>query len=936
MAHVFNEDLKLEAGLPLSRTSQQIRAEIQSKFGFVPPFFEPAEQTPQVLENLWQQTLSAYVNNPLPSLFKEKLSAYLSRFCAVPYCMICHSCTLRPLGLTAQQVLELLEALPPVDTDIDKHLRVLAAPADFLVDGELDAVVEESLLQCSIFIALEREPAEHCRTELRRLLGMAMYQHLITFISYVKMCHTWMEAHPEVAYEADRRVQNNLSALLEDEPALADFFQNYREKVSNQCRTQAEQIAELAEQKHREEALRQQVEREHLMSEIAQRIRRSLNLEEILSTAVSEVRQFLSADRVLIYRFEPDWSGVVAVESVVPGCLSLQGTRITDTFFREASNREIYIQDGVQAVTDIHTANLARCHQNLLAQLQIRSNLVVPIVQGENLWGLLVANHCLEPRQWQPLELNLLKQLATQLAIAIQQSELYQQVQTELSERKQSEAKIRQQAALLDITTDAILVLTLDHQILFWNKGAEQLYGWTVAEAVNRDAEELLENAPQPEEIPRTVAETGYWQGELHQMTKHGKKIVVESRWTLMREADQPKSILVVNTDITQKKQLERQFLHAQRLENLGKLAGGVAHDLNNILTPILAVAQLLQLKLSQENQAIQQWLKIQEDSAKRGSELVKQMLSFAHATEGKRTVLEVKPLLMELKQIANETFPKSIEVDTELQPDLWAISADVTQLHQVLLNLCVNARDAMPNGGRLSLSAKNLFVDEHYVQMNLDAKAGPHIVISVKDTGTGISSEVLDKIFEPFFTTKEAGKGTGLGLSTAIRIVKNHGGFMHVYSEVGQGTQFKLYLPAVEGAEIQQADPLELPLGRGEEILVVDDEVAIREITKTSLETYNYKVLTAKDGIEATVLYAQHKDNIHAVLMDMMMPDMDGLTATLTLRKINPQVKIIAVSGLPTSDRVIGAMRADVNAFLSKPYTTQELLETLNSVLAS
>jgi two-component system, cell cycle sensor histidine kinase and response regulator CckA len=571
----------------------------------------------------------------------------------------------------------------------------------------------------------------------------------------------------------------------------------------------------------------------------------------------------------------------------------------------------------------------------LLARLQIRANLVVPIVQGETLWGLLVANDCTAPRQWQPLELNLLKHLGNQLAIAIQQSELYQQVQSELSERKRSEQKIREQAALLDITADAILVLGLDHQILFWNRGAEQLYGWTSAEALTMNACKLLDDPmPQLEEIQTVVMATGHWQGELCQITKDDKEILVESRWTLMRESGQPKSILVVNTDITQKKQLERQFLHAQRLENLGTLAGGVAHDLNNILTPILAVAQLLRLKLPQEDDSVQRLLKMQEGSARRGADLVKHMLSFARAIEGKRAVLQVKPLLLELRQIANETFPKSIEVYTDIEPDLWSVSADVTQLHQVLLNLCINARDAMPDGGTLTLAAENFFVDEHYAQMSLDAKVGPYIVVSIADTGAGIPPELMDKIFEPFFTTKEPGKGTGLGLSTAIGIVKNHGGFMQVHSQMGQGTEFKLYLPAVQGTDSQPADDLELLLGQGELILVVDDEAAIRDITKASLETCNYRILTARDGIEATVLYAQHKDEVHAVLMDMMMPDMDGLTATLTLRKINPLVKIIAVSGLPTNDRLRGAIGKDIEAFLPKPYTTQELLETLRSVL--
>jgi diguanylate cyclase (GGDEF)-like protein len=239
------------------RTSEEIRAEIQKTFGFFPPFFEPAEQNIQVLENLWQQTLSAYVNNPLSPLFKEKLSAYLSRYCAVPYCMICHSCSLHTLGVKARKVLELLESPPPIEKDIDGHLYVLARAAGNLIFlSDLDTALEESLLYCSIFIFLEQEQAQYCRAELRRLLGSVNYQHLVTFVAYVRTCHVWMEAHPEVAYEADKRVIESLRDLLEEEPGLADFFSNYMDKVRRERQMWAERQLLLVERQRNQEALR--------------------------------------------------------------------------------------------------------------------------------------------------------------------------------------------------------------------------------------------------------------------------------------------------------------------------------------------------------------------------------------------------------------------------------------------------------------------------------------------------------------------------------------------------------------------------------------------------------------------------------------------------------------------------------------------------------
>ena len=505
-------------------------------------------------------------------------------------------------------------------------------------------------------------------------------------------------------------------------------------------------------------------------------------------------------------------------------------------------------------------------------------------------------------------------------------------------ERKQSEQKIREQAALLDIATDAIFVQDLENRILFWNKGAEHLYGFSVAEALNQNVNHLLYKQTEEilVEVEQQLTTNGEWQGELNQFTKDGKKIIVQSRWTLVQDQQQkPKSILVVNTDITEKKQLESQFLRTQRMESLGTLAGGIAHDLNNVLAPILMAVQLLQLKLLDEQS--QEWLEILENNVKRGANLVKQVLSFARGCEGDRATLQIRHIIAEIKQIAKETFPKSIEIYTDISSELWTVSGDATQLHQILLNLCVNARDAMPNGGKLSITAENIYIDENYARINIDAKVGYYVVITVSDVGTGIDSEIIDKIFDPFFTTKELGKGTGLGLSTAIGIIKSHGGFIKVYSEVGKGTQFKVYLPAVEvsGTKVEQPEQIDLRSGQGELILVVDDEESICQVTKLSLEVGGYQVITAKDGIEAITLYAQHKEEISLVLADMMMPSMDGSLTIRTLQKINPNVRIIAVSGLESNSKIAEMAGSSVKSFLLKPYSGQELLKTVQDVMS-
>lgn len=503
----------------------------------------------------------------------------------------------------------------------------------------------------------------------------------------------------------------------------------------------------------------------------------------------------------------------------------------------------------------------------------------------------------------------------------------------DVTQSKQAAEKIQEQAALLDVTTDAIFVRDLNNQILFWNKGAERLYGWQAQEVTSSNAIALLsKDLAQFEEAMKTVTSLGEWSGELSKVTKSGKKIIVESRWTLMRDRlGQPKSILCVDTDITEKKQLALQFLRAQRLESIGTLASGIAHDLNNVLAPILMTAQLLQMKIADERS--QNLLKTLESNAKRGAALIKQVLSFARGVEGKHTTLQLRHLIAEIKQITKQTFPKSIEISTNIPSNLWSVTGDATQLDQVLMNLCVNARDAMPNGGSLRITAENISLDENYARMHLEAKVGTYIVITVADTGMGMPREIRERIFEPFFTTKELGKGTGLGLSTVVGIVKSHGGFVNVYSELERGTQFQVYLPAVETIESQAVGELEPGLGNGELILVVDDEAAIRESTKTYLETYNYKVMTASDGIEAIAVYVQHRAQISLVVIDLMMPTMDGPTTIRTLQKLNPQVKIVAVSGLASNTQVASAGNG-VKAFLSKPYTTQELLKTINELL--
>ena len=367
----------------------------------------------------------------------------------------------------------------------------------------------------------------------------------------------------------------------------------------------------------------------------------------------------------------------------------------------------------------------------------------------------------------------------------------------DITERKQAEERIREQAALLDAANDAIYVRSLDHTVTYWNDGSERLYERTRAETLGRKLTELGDFGNEAFETAHaTLLEQGSWSGELKKNNKAGKEIILFCRWTLLRdEAGHPKEVLAINTDITERKQLEINFLRAQRMEGIGALAGGIAHDLNNILQPILMTAPLLRETTGDPES--REMLDTMEQCAQRGADIIRQLLTFTRGEPSARVPLPVRHLLNEMNKLIQETFPRNIQLRVNVPKNLWQVLGDATQIHQALMNLCVNARDAMPNGGKLTLAAENLTLDEAFAAMMPGAKPGPYICVSVADTGTGIPPEHLDRIFDPFFTTKEIGKGTGLGLATVLGIARGHGGLVRVNSQIGRGTTFELYLPA-------------------------------------------------------------------------------------------------------------------------------------------
>ena len=471
---------------------------------------------------------------------------------------------------------------------------------------------------------------------------------------------------------------------------------------------------------------------------------------------------------------------------------------------------------------------------------------------------------------------------------------------------------------------------------LFANKYLQDTFGWK--EWAGKSTLELL-----PSEVAKRMADDdakalaqSLLVVEETVTDVHGRERTFETYKFPIRPEVGPVLLGGVAVDITERKLLETQLRQAQKMEAIGQLAGGIAHDLNNILTPILVSVGMLRERMAKPDD--RRVVAIIEASAKRGADIVRQLLWFGRGLEGRRILLNPKYVMKDVARFVSETFDKSIRLQTNIVPDVWPIMVDPTLLHQVLLNLCLNARDAMPAGGQLSFAGYNVTVDEKGAAASPAAKPGPYVVLEVRDTGTGIPPEIRARIFEPFFTTKEPGKGTGLGLSTVMSIVKGYGGFIDVVSQPGQGTAFRVHLPAEPNLSAGQpvAEQAESPpRGHGETILVVDDEDSVCLVVQRTLENFGYHVLTACDGERALTTYVGHQATVAVVLTDLMMPVMDGAATIRALKHINPQVKVIAGSGLGSHPKLDALRSLGVEHFITKPYTAETLLKKLREVLA-
>jgi PAS domain S-box-containing protein len=505
---------------------------------------------------------------------------------------------------------------------------------------------------------------------------------------------------------------------------------------------------------------------------------------------------------------------------------------------------------------------------------------------------------------------------------------------TEEEHLRQSEERFR---LIAENIADMIAVLDLDGRRLYNSPS----YGRILADPESLKGTDGFHDV-HPEDRERvkqvfqdTIA-TGIGQRiEYRFLSRDGTILWIDSKGSVIRNKDGKVSmVVVISRDVTEEKVRAEHYLRAQRLESIGTLAGGIAHDLNNVLSPIMMAVQVLRNQVSSPRG--QHLLDTIQTSARRGSDIVKQVLTFGRGFRSDRILIQLTHVIREVAKIIRETFPKSIEFKEDIPHDLWTVSADPTQMHQVLLNVLLNARDAMPAGGTLTLSAGNVTLEENTTRQHPGTAPGAYVSIAIADSGSGIPEDIRQKIFEPFFTTKEFGIGTGLGLSTTLSIVKSHGGFIDLETEMGKGTTLRVFIPSTGTASgiDETTEEANLPPGHGELILVIDDEAAIREITVETLQAFGYNVITASNGAEGVAVYASRMKEIKAVITDIMMPVMDGTAGILALQAADPDVRIITTSGLTTGEQIPASLHGGVQAHLTKPYTAQRLLRVLAEVL--
>ena len=504
--------------------------------------------------------------------------------------------------------------------------------------------------------------------------------------------------------------------------------------------------------------------------------------------------------------------------------------------------------------------------------------------------------------------------------------------------QRQSQLKLAEQARLLDKAHDAIFVISMDGIVTYWNQGAERIYGWQTEDMLGASvADRLFPDKGNWEQIMQQLLKDDVWEGQSKHQRADGRHRQMQSHLTLVRDDDhQPVSILAINADVSEKLELEEQLRQAQRMESIGQLTGGVAHDFNNLLTVILGNAELLSDALD-SNQNLKPLADMVQSAAHRGADLTRQMLAFARRQALEPQTVNVSRLVRAMRPMLERSMPEHIEIDITESPNPWPARIDPTQLESALLNLVLNARDAMPAGGQLTISVRNQVIDDQFARLHSGLQPGDYLALSVTDSGHGIPPEHMDNLFEPFFTTKETGKGTGLGLAMVYGFIKQSNGHVSVESEVDTGTTVRLYLPRATNLHQSPQRAFENegePTGT-ERILLVEDDPLVRKHVSHLVRQLGYQVSTAADGEEALTLIDHGNTTFDLLFTDVIMPgQLRGPDLAREIRKIQPDIRILFTSGYPEDAITTETEQDEDFHLLQKPYQKAELAQRIREIL--
>ena len=696
-------------------------------------------------------------------------------------------------------------------------------------------------------------------------------------------------------------------------------------------------LNDVTEQERTEEMMRLCDLELQLHNQASQALNSSLNLDHVLVTVLEEVRGLMDVVGSSVWLTDAETGDLICRQATGAYGETLRGWRLAPG---EGLAGWVARHGKSLVSQDTYTDERHYKEVDLCIGRDMHSVLTVPLrIKGDVIGAVQVVD--MEAGRFEETDLKLLETLAGSAAIAIENARLYEKGQKEIAIRKKTEKALRESEkryrTVLEANPDSVIVYDMEGRVTYLNPTFTRVFGWKLEDRLGKKMDMFVpeEDWPNTKRMIKKVLDGENVSGiETHRYTKAGNIIPVSISGAIYNDRDGNPAGSVVNLrDISEQKKLEAQMQQSQKMEAIGTLAGGIAHDYNNLLMGILGNVSLISLDFDSSHPYYKK-LKNIEKYVRSGADLTKQLLGFAKGGKYEVKPVDINDLLEKSSEMFSRT-KKEIRIHRKYQKDIWSVEVDLSQIEQVLLNLYVNAGQAMPGGGNLYLQTENVTLNENYVR-HFSAKKGDYVKISVKDTGVGMDEDTIKRIFDPFFTTKDRSRGTGLGLASAYGIIKNHGGIIIAYSRIGQGSTFDVYLPA-SPKKIAQKEELNREALKGSEtVLLIDDEDIIIDIGEQILERLGYRALMARSGKEAIEIYQANKNEINIVILDMIMPDMGGGETYDRLKKINPEIRVLLSSGYSIDGQASEIMNRGCNGFIQKPFNVEQLSRKIRDILSN